>query len=708
MMCSIPVLLLFQILTISPSRAYRFGLGMFDITGPAAEVNMMGYARPGQNTQGIHTRLFSRAFIIQEDGPSPVTVLFINLDVGMISQLLKTQVVMELQKRYDGIFNHSNVLLSATHTHSGPGGYFQYFLYSVTSLGFVKQNFDAMVTGIIKSVEIAKSNMMNGKIYVAKGDVLNASINRSPASYELNPAEERKRYQSNVDTEMVLLKFVNSSGHPVGMLNWFAVHATSMNMTNTLISSDNKGLAALMFEERLNGHRNVGQGPFVGAFAQANEGDVSPNLRGPKCIDTGRPCDYVHGSCNGRTQKCIAFGPGQDMFESTKIIAQRQYEKAWELFEAAKEEISGSISFTHQFVDMTKMKVQYGGYNKSTCKPAMGYSFAAGTMDGPGDFDFVQGTKATSLFWNIIRDLIKRPSKELKQCHAPKPILLATGELTRPLEWQPAIVETQVLRIGTFLIVALPGEFTTMSGRRIRNAVTQVVHRETGYWPRFKGPSEFHVVLAGLSNVYTSYVATPEEYELQRYEGASTIYGPLTLPAYVEQFQHLTTALMKGTQLPPGPTPPYLKDHLFSGLPPVLFDAAPFGFKFGDVIVPPKSIYTQEDKEVTVRFIGANPRNDVRQNGTFLTVDKYDERTETWNTEFTDANWETKFIWSRLGRFGWLLGHSEVEIRWRLKSWKEHCSPGMYRIQYYGAAKYLTSRHLHYFTGTTGPFQVTC
>ncbi|OON20066.1 Neutral/alkaline nonlysosomal ceramidase [Opisthorchis viverrini] len=280
MMCSIPVLLLFQILTISPSRAYRFGLGMFDITGPAAEVNM---------------------------------------------------VVMELQKRYDGIFNHSNVLLSATHTHSGPGGYFQYFLYSVTSLGFVKQNFDAMVTGIIKSVEIAKSNMMNGKIYVAKGDVLNASINRSPASYELNPAEERKRYQSNVDTEMVLLKFVNSSGHPVGMLNWFAVHATSMNMTNTLISSDNKGLAALMFEERLNGHRNVGQGPFVGAFAQANEGDVSPNLRGPKCIDTGRPCDYVHGSCNGR-----------------------------ELFEAAKEEISGSISFTHQFVDMTKMKVQYG------------------------------------------------------------------------------------------------------------------------------------------------------------------------------------------------------------------------------------------------------------------------------------------------------------------------------------------------------------
>ena len=27
-----------------------------------------------------------------------------------------------------------------------------------------------------------------------------------------------------------------------------------------------------------------------------------------------------------------------------------------------------------------------------TCKPAMGFSFAAGTTDGPGAFDFKQGT----------------------------------------------------------------------------------------------------------------------------------------------------------------------------------------------------------------------------------------------------------------------------------------------------------------------------
>lgn len=35
--------------------------------------------------------------------------------------------------------------------------------------------------------------------------------------------------------------------------SWFAVHCTSMNNTNRLISSDNKGLAALMFEIDRNG-----------------------------------------------------------------------------------------------------------------------------------------------------------------------------------------------------------------------------------------------------------------------------------------------------------------------------------------------------------------------------------------------------------------------------------------------------------------------
>lgn len=35
-------------------------------------------------------------------------------------------------------------------------------------------------------------------------------------------------------------------------------------------------------------------------------------------------------------------------------------------------------------------------------------------------------------------------------------------------------------------------------------------------------------MIAGPANTYSHYIATKEEYSVQRYEGASTIYGPCT------------------------------------------------------------------------------------------------------------------------------------------------------------------------------------
>lgn len=49
------------------------------------------------------------------------------------------------------------------------------------------------------------------------------------------------------------------------------------------------------------------------------------------------------------------------------------------------------------------------------------------------------------------------------------------------------------------------------------------------------------VVLAGLTNTYSSYVTTFEEYAMQRYEGASTIFGPHTLDAYIQVTSPLLT-----------------------------------------------------------------------------------------------------------------------------------------------------------------------
>lgn len=39
-----------------------------------------------------------------------------------------------------------------------------------------------------------------------------------------------------------------------------------------------------------------------------------------------------------------------------------------------------------------------------------------------------------------------------------------------------------------------------------------------------------YVVVAGPANIYSHYITTREEYGIQRYEGASTIFGPCEYP----------------------------------------------------------------------------------------------------------------------------------------------------------------------------------
>ena len=56
---------------------------------------------------------------------------------------------MHRQAEFGALYGPQNVAISGIHTHSGPGGYLQYLLYDITSLGFVRESFDALVDGIV-------------------------------------------------------------------------------------------------------------------------------------------------------------------------------------------------------------------------------------------------------------------------------------------------------------------------------------------------------------------------------------------------------------------------------------------------------------------------------------------------------------------------------------------------------------------------------
>src|SRR5688572_15165705 len=140
-----------SITACADSSAFNVGSGIYDVTGPAEGLGMMGYAMLDQKTAGIQTRLWSRAHVIE----SPCTrkrVAFVSVDLQSVSQGVKQAVVARLRSIYPNRYDDTNVLLSATHTHSGPGGYALYALYDLTIKGVNRQNFDVIVEGITESI----------------------------------------------------------------------------------------------------------------------------------------------------------------------------------------------------------------------------------------------------------------------------------------------------------------------------------------------------------------------------------------------------------------------------------------------------------------------------------------------------------------------------------------------------------------------------
>lgn len=100
-------------------------------------------------------------------------------------------------------------------------------------------------------------------------------------------------------------------------------------------------------------------------------------------------------------------------------------------------ELTGPVRAVHQYVEMDREWVEYNESNTGRtivgkgCKPAMGHTFSSGTIDGPGLFSFETGSQSSSNnpLWNLVTNVVPKPSQEQVECHAEKSILISTGEV---------------------------------------------------------------------------------------------------------------------------------------------------------------------------------------------------------------------------------------------------------------------------------------
>lgn len=662
----------------SGGSTYLIGSGVYDITGPAGEIVMQAYAVAEQKTAGIHMRLRSRAFVV---GDGSKRVVFVNTDLGQLFQMVKVKVCEKIaaDANLSKFYNVQNVLISATHTHNGPGGYSGYFLYDVTINGFVKQNFNAIVDGIYQSILRAHNNVKPGKILVNQGTIEGCGGNRAIEAYGNNPAAERAQYDSNTDKTMTLLKFIGTDGDEIGMLNWYAVHPDSIGPDNHLISSDNKGWAEFLFEKDKGTDYSASK-TFVAAFAQTNSGDVTPN------IGFGQAPVYVTLEQNPSLNNAV----------------MKQYNKAKELYNSATRELAGSIDFRHEWVDMRTLYVTSAGC--TTCAAGMGASFSAGSpYDNPSPSPiFPNGTTVNSVQWS--EDAGKAALNTLlggvfafawpatqdaayKACQAEKPVLIPTGvahlNINGPT-MTPQIMPLQVLKIGNLAIVAVPTEVTTMAGRRLRNTVTTALS---------KAGVDTSVV-AALANSYASYLATREEYALQWYEGACTQFGPNELAAFQQEYTKLCTAIVSGADVAAGPTPEDVTGQTVDFTAKVVLDDVPLGKSFGGVITQPAASYTK-GAIASAQFWGGHPNNDLQTQGSFLVVEKLVGT--SWVPVTYDWDPDTTYKWERNS-----VAYSKITITWNTKN----ADAGTYRLRHKGHWKSGWTGKIKAYEGVSNSFIV--
>jgi neutral ceramidase len=637
------------------------GRGLSDITGEPADCGMLGYGKSTQRTKGLHLRLRSRAFVFADAEAPDNRVLIVVNDLPLILEGITQAVLRELRMRHGELYREQNVMITATHTHSGPGGYGHHLLYNLTTNGFHTKTFDAIVDGMLEAIERAHADVAPAELTLGHGELRDASINRSPTSFARNPLPDKEFFPEGIDPQTTLLR-VDRDGRTVGAINWFPTHGTSMTNHNCLISGDNKGYAGYHWERVSEGVSYLERtaDDFVGAFAQTNAGDMSPNL------------NNAPGS-----------GPTEDEFENTRIIGTRQFAAAAALAGEPGSPLGDGIDVRFAYVDLgdTLVRPEFTGDGREhRTSPAQTAAAAlAGTDEGKGFPGFKQGRNR--IVDAVSSRLVYRRSPALADAQFPKGIVLPAALPERLYPMVQRIVPVQLVRLGRLYLIGIPGEVTIVAGLRLRRAVAAIVGAELR-----------DVLVAGYANAYIHYVTTPEEYDNQRYEGGSTLFGRWELPALTQTVAGLAEAMRDGRPADAGPRPPDLSQRRLSWQRSRPADE-PVGGAFGDVIAQPPD-RVRPGARVAVSFVGAYPNNDLHRGGTYLEVQRQDA--DTWHTVADDGDWSTMLHYRRRGRAG-----SQITITWDVPA----DAQGTFRIRYHGDAR-DPAGVLHPFTGTSREFAV--
>ncbi len=248
-------------------RSLQAGVGRANIT-PKNPIWLSGYAARKRPSDGVLQDIWAKSLVIEDSSSGRMVLITTDL-VGLPHELFE-EVATRLTIKYG--LERSQILLNASHTHSGPVVWpnlsAMYFL-SPDEKDRVIQYRKQLAEDIIRAVDMAMADRAAAKISIGHGSA-GFTINRRQAAkgsvqIGVNPA-------GPVDHDVPVLRISSPDGKLRAVLFAYACHNTTLGANNYRISGDYAGFAEAELEKALPG--------TIAMFAMLCGGDQNPNPRG--------------------------------------------------------------------------------------------------------------------------------------------------------------------------------------------------------------------------------------------------------------------------------------------------------------------------------------------------------------------------------------------------------------------------------------------
>jgi neutral ceramidase len=548
-----------------PTGTLMAGFARVDITPPPGP-STIGYGPEGARAEGWRGRLYARAMVLQD--PAGERIAIVQLDLGMPSVVLHREVAALTAD--SSRIGADALLLTATHTHSGPGHFVG--VPAIDFLGGAIPGFDRtlvrfLATRIGGAVNRAAATLDTARAAWSIEPAWGSTRIRSFAAHQLNRPLFHYRgtipagldsTEAGVDPDWRMLRVdVRRGGRwvPRGAWSIFAIHGTGIPGQNDLFDPDIPGIVSRRMEEAIDsladpgGYQRSIERRSVFVFSNGAEGDVSPNVppvtrcpaqrlvRGRRATGPRTPDqpDRYQSVSRRVMEMCMdsARWWTDSIGRALAAHALDQYRALGDRI--ARDPTTGQVRIAHAF----RVVPIHG--DSSVCAEALeGTGAGAGAEDG---FSRLRGWKMLGFLgrgFGIPKDSTGHEGGS--HCHSPKhPMLGPLQHWIQPLHPFAEQVQLSALRVGEVVIGTVPAEPTTHAGVYIAASMAAAA-----------GAKPDSTVLMSLTNGYMHYAATEAEYRIPFYEGSSTEYGPREEAFLQRELTALAGELRAGGGAPQG------------------------------------------------------------------------------------------------------------------------------------------------------------